>query len=182
MAKRKTGERYANGKLKKPTAAERAAREAELYRANMQQVAGQPHRREFADPLDPWLESELGRFCRRNKLRRECFEAGEAWADLHRRYHTAKGAPDPLHTGGMGSGAGPSPEQVEKWGEKLREVVFAVQDVNQAALYYTRRLCINREPVPPGQQFIGYATQGLVAAAVALGLLDGKVHPYERAA
>ena len=172
MAKRKTGERYANGKLKKPTATERAKMAADAYRANMQQVANQPHRREFADPLDPWLESELGRFCRRNKLRRECFEAGEAWADLHRRYYSAKGAPDPLHTGGMGGGGGPSDEMVAKWGEKLRAIVHALTDVDQATYYYTRRLCINREPLPAGGLFADYAKDGLMAVARALGTLD----------
>lgn len=183
MAKRKTGERYSNGKLKKPTAAERAKTEAEVYRANMQQVGNQPGRREFADPLDPWLESEVGRFCRRNRLRRELFEAGTEWANIKRLYRLAWGAPMDEHHGGAGSGEGPSAATVAGWKATLlniEEALYGETGRNKARYTATMRLCLDGQPVP--RELVDYAKDGLRVLAIELGKMTAKEQPFQDAA
>lgn len=180
MAKRKTGKREANGRLQRPTLAQLKDMQGERYRENMQQVAQQPHRRAFRDPMDVRLENPLGRFCAFHGLRRELYQAGLDWAEMRRSWNSAKGVPDSEHHGGMGSGLGPSPETVDRWKRKLVDIDEALYEANAATMWATRRLCI--DGVPPTREFVPYVVRGLAIVARTLGAIDAKEHPYERAA
>lgn len=74
--------------------AQRAAEECE-----MRVVLAQPHRRGNRSQL---AESPLGRFVLENKLDRELFDAGEAYAGLKRRWLAAWDTPLPDRLGGPG--------------------------------------------------------------------------------
>lgn len=178
--KRKPGERYANGRLKRPTVETLKQLEAERYRENMKQAGQQPHRREFSDPLHPWLESEFGRFCMRHGLRRELFDAGNEWAEIRRSWNSAKGVPDPVHTGGMGSGLGPSEATVARWRRLLQQIEDDLYEVNKATMWATRRLCIDGAAV--GREYEAFAIRGLSVVAVSLGRMAASAHPFVRAA
>ena len=180
MAKRKTGKREANGRLQRPTLAQLKNIEAERYRENMQQVASQPHRVGFRDPMDPRLESALGRFCVIHGLRRELYQAGLDWAEMRRSWNSAKGVPDSEHHGGMGTGQGPSPETVERWKRRLFDIDEALYDHNAATMWATRRLCI--DGWTPTGDFVPFVVKGLAVVALTLGAIDAKEHPFERAA
>lgn len=75
-------------------------------------VLAQPHRRGDMDQL---CASALGRACRRAKLRRECYDAGEDYASLVRRWRAAKGAPSTLRLGGGAGGDGPDQATIDRW-------------------------------------------------------------------
>ncbi len=178
--KRKTGERYGNGRLKRPTIEQLKQIEAERYRENMQQAAQQPHRRDFRDPLDPRLESALGRFCVRHRLRGELYDAGNEWAEIRRSWNAAKGVPSEVRLGGGGSGQGPSDATVARWGRILTDIDEALYEVNAATMWAARRLCI--DDVAPSREFEPYAIRGLSVVAVALGRVEPSIHPFVRAA
>jgi hypothetical protein len=180
MAKRKAGARYANGRLKKPTIETLKQLEAQRYRENMQQAAQQPHRREFADPLDPWLENELGRFCRRNGLRREYYQAGLDWAEMRASWNAAKGVPASTHKDGMGSGRGPSEATLDRWKHILDQIDEDLYEENAATLWATRKLCIDMQP--PKREFLPYVIKGLGIVALRLGKVSAKDHPFGQAA
>jgi hypothetical protein len=57
-------------------------------------VLQQPHRRGAADPSDPRLASPLGRFCIVQKLRPECWDAGEQYGQVVRRDRRSRGLLD----------------------------------------------------------------------------------------
>jgi len=177
--KRKPGDRYANGRLKRPTIEQLKQMEAERYRENMQQAAQQPHRRGFRDPLDPRLESALGRFCAIRGLRGELYDAGHEWADMRRSWNQAKGVPSQIKLGG-GTGAGPSDATVARWGRILNDIDEALYDANAATLWAVRRLCIDN--VAPSREFEPYAIRGLTIVAETLGRVESNVHPFVRAA
>lgn len=80
-------------------------------------VLAQPHRRGDRDQL---CASALGRACRRARLRRECYDAGEDYAALVRRWRAAKGAPSDLRLGGAG-GEGPDQATVDRWRRTILE-------------------------------------------------------------
>jgi hypothetical protein len=178
--KRKTAERYPNGRLKRPTVEQLKQLEAERYRENMQQVAIQPHRRAFRDPLDPRLENALGRFCVLHRLRGELYDAGNEWAEIRRSWNAAKGAPSEVRLGHGGSGAGPSDATVARWGRMLQDIDEALTDVNAATLWAVRRLCI--DDVLPPREYERFLVPGLSIVAVTLGRVESNVHPFVRAA
>jgi hypothetical protein len=180
MGKRKTGKREPNGRLQRPTLAQLKQMEAERYRENMQQVSQQPHRRGFANPIDPRLESPLGRFCAFHKLRDELCDAGHEWAEMRRSWNAAKGVPDPVHTGGMGSGQGPSPATVDRWKRILDQIDEELYEANKATMWATRRLCIDRHF--PGPEYVRFLINGLSIVARVLGRVESNVHPFVRAA
>ena len=180
---RKFGPRYDNGKLKKLTASERAAKEAEAYRANMKQVGQQPHRRDFADPLDHWLTDELGRFCRVNRLRREIKEAADEWALIVRLYRVAWGAPVDERHGSRGTGEGPSCATVAGWRaqiENIEEALYGDHGTNKARYSATKRLVL--DGVAPSRELLPYALDGLRIVAVQLGRMTKRDAPFQEAA
>ena len=178
--KRKTGHRYPCGKLKGPSAKERALTEAEVYRANMQQVASQPHRRDFRDPLSPRLDSALGRLCERLGLRSELFDAGRDYAELMRRWRAAKGCPDPVHTGAIGSGQGPSDATVNGWWRQIERIEAALRYQGTISYLAVRHLCLDGADISPEVE--RDAVAGLCIVAHELGRLPVGAHPFARMA
>ncbi len=75
-------------------------------------VLAQPHRRGDTDQL---RASALGRACMRARLRRECYDAGEDYASIVRRWRAAKGCPTTLRLGGASLGDGPDADTVARW-------------------------------------------------------------------
>jgi hypothetical protein len=98
--------------------------EAELARANAQRltVLAQPHRRGDSSQM---AESALGRFIINNKLRSECFDAGEQWATVKRKWLVAMGCRIPGGPGG--SGADIPMELVHAWRDQCLEGEVAMQ-------------------------------------------------------
>jgi hypothetical protein len=179
---RKYGPRDAAGRLKKPTLQQIKEAEAKKHRENMQTVANQPHRRGYSDPLDRRLTSALGRFCIGQRLRSELYDAGEEWAGVLRRWRAAKGVPDPLHTGGMGTGQGPSDKTVDDWERLIRRIENALHLEGKDVWLLTRNVCI--EDQDPYSCEVDVVVRGLRAVAVELGRLPATAHPFltERAA
>lgn len=81
-------------------------------------VLAQPHRRGDRDQL---CASALGRACRRAKLRRECYDAGEDYAATVRRWRAAKGCPTMLRLGGSSLSDGPDAATVARWRKTILE-------------------------------------------------------------
>jgi hypothetical protein len=180
MAKRKTGaDRYASGRLKPPNAAQRAEIEARLARKEVEFVMQQPHRRDAEDPRHEWLESELGRFALRHKLRREIVDAGREWANIVRLYRVAWGAPVDEHHGGTGSGRGPTGETLAGWRETMlsvEEALYGDDGMNKARYLATKRLCLDDKPVDPA--LVPFALDGLRVLAVELGRMTKRDAPF----
>jgi hypothetical protein len=150
----------------------------------MEFVQGQPHRRGFADRADPWLESELGRFCRLHRLRRELFDAATEWANIVRLYRAAWGAPmDERHgTTGVG-GQGPSMATVEAWKAQMvsiEEALYGEHGTNKAMYRATKRLVL--DGVMPAREDVPYALAGLKVLAIHLGLMTAREAPFQEAA
>lgn len=181
---RKAGPRTKSGALRKPTLQQIKEAEAKEYRENMQTVANQPHRRNAPDPLDRRLSSALGRFCIAHGLRSELFDAGEEWGNLLRRWRAAKGVPDPMHTGGMGSGLGPSDDTVDGWERLIRRIEAALKalDSTETIWRLTRSICIDDEDPRPGDTRHVFVICGLRSVAGELGRLSRSAHPFVRAA
>jgi hypothetical protein len=55
-----------------------------------------PNRRDFADPLDPKLECNLGRLRARGKITEAEYLAGVRWREVYGEYLSAIGAPFPF--------------------------------------------------------------------------------------
>jgi hypothetical protein len=189
MAKRKTGERFACGKLKQPNAQQRAEIEARLARQQTEYVKAQPHRRDAEDPAHEWNESALGRFCKFHKRRPELYAAGLKWAELHRLFNVAWGAPVDEHHGGGGNGLGPSMETQEKWKLQMRkieekllgiheedEAKGPVTHMNKARLKVVNMLCLDDKPVP--RELAEHALEGLRILAIEFGQMSAKDAPH----
>jgi len=100
-----------------------------------QYVEGQPHRRDFKVKDDPRLESELGRFCVRQGLRMELFDAALDWANIVRLYRAAWGAPQDENHASAGLGEGPSMETQAKWKadmQSIEEDLYGFHGTNKA--------------------------------------------------
>ena len=175
--KRMSGNREANGRVKRPTLAQLKQQEADRYRANMQQVAQQPHRRGARNPMDPRLENALGRFCVAHSLAGELYDAGQEWASICRRWRSAKGVPDPQHTGGMGSGMGPADDTVAAWGKIKLRVERELAAQGDAVWFATRQLCLDCNDLGADQDEA--AKIGLHVVAQNLGRLSRSIHPFD---
>jgi hypothetical protein len=179
MAKRKTGERHPCGKLKQPNAQERADIAARKARQETAFVENQPHRRDFADKSDPWLESELGRFCRLRKLRRELFDAAMEWANIVRLYRVAWGAPVDEHHGGPGSGQGPSGATLAAWKAQMlsiEEALYGDAGTNKARYAATKALVLDGKA--PSRELEQFAIDGLRIVAIELGGMTAREAPH----
>jgi hypothetical protein len=179
MAKRKTGERHPCGKLKQPNAQERADIAARKARQETAFVENQPHRRGFADKSDPWLESELGRFCRLRKLRRELFDAAMEWANIVRLYRVAWGAPVDEHHGGPGSGQGPSGATLAGWKAQMlaiEEALYGDQGTNKARYSATKALVLDGKA--PSRELEQFAIDGLRIVAIELCGMTAREAPH----
>lgn len=85
--KRKKGRRERNGRIQRPSIADRDV---------MSVVLAQPHRRGSRDPL---CESPLGRFVLRRGLNPICYDAALGYARLVRRVFASMGIPQPVGDG-----------------------------------------------------------------------------------
>ena len=183
MAKRKPGLRHPCGKLRQPGARERSDIAAHKARLEAEFVQHQPHRRSFAVKDDPWLENELGRFCRRQGLRREVYEAALEWAEIVRLYRAAWGAPLDENHGGGGGGEGPSMETQAKWKAQMQQIeedLYGPDGRNKARCKATSDLVVRRIPVP--RELVEYAKAGLILVAIRLAKISERDTPYQRAA
>jgi hypothetical protein len=83
-------------------------------------VLAQPHRRGNGSPL---CSSALGRFCLRAGCSMETYSGVEAYAITYQRWRVAIGKPPGYDkVSSIGSGEGPSPEQIARWRARLDEV------------------------------------------------------------
>jgi hypothetical protein len=179
MAKRKTGARHPCGKLVQPTAQQRAEIEARKARQETAFVQNQPHRRDFDRADDPWLESELGRFCRLKKLRRELFDSAIEWANIVRLYRVAWGAPVDEHHGGAGSGQGPSAATVAAWKAQMiaiEEALYGDAGTNKARYAATKGLVLDGRPV--SRELEPFVIDGLRIVAIELGGMTAREAPH----
>lgn len=90
-AKRKHGQRYANGRLKYARTVE-ALNEANATAARKVKavVLAQPHRRGDDNPM---LSDAIGRFCARVRMRSEAYDAANAYAGLVRQWRASSSVP-----------------------------------------------------------------------------------------
>lgn len=98
--------------------AQKAAEESE-----MRVVLAQPHRRGNRSQL---AESPLGRFVLENRLERELFDAGEAYAAMKRRWLAAWDTPLPDRLGGPGGDI--DTETLTHWRELIEAWEGAMMD------------------------------------------------------
>jgi len=184
MAKRKTGTRHPCGKLKQPSAQERSEILARKARMESEYVQNQPHRRGFAVKDDPRLESELGRFCVRNHLRKELFDAALDWANIVRLYRAAWGAPqDENHASTGMIGQGPSMETQAKWKAdmlSIEEDLYGFHGTNKARYKATMELVF--KGITPAPELRQYAIDGLRIVAINRAKMSAKDAPFQQAA
>jgi len=105
----------------------------------------QPHRR--GDNRRE-LESPLGRFCLRNKLREELYDTGIEYGGIVRQFYAAKGIPQPSSDGG-GSGHGVSPEKAVKLKEELERLEKPMKRASVLGFSALRKLTVHEEEIPP---------------------------------
>lgn len=156
---------------------------AKAAQIEVELVMAQPHRRDAKDPRHEWLESELGRFCLRHKLRREIKAAGDDWANTVRLWRLAWGAPLDEHHGAAGSGRGPTAATVAGWRQtmlKVEEALYGDPGTNKARYTATKMLCLDDKPVP--RELVEYAKDGLRVLAIELGKMTAKEQPFQDAA
>jgi len=168
--KRKAGERYPNGQLKRVRTKE-AKQEAERRKLEGERavVLAQPHRR---GSMDCRAESEFGRFCMARGLRLEISDAGDAYFRTVRKWSGAIHAPglqDRQERGGSGSGDGPSRAQIEGWRWRISDMDAAMSRASPEGAKFARRLILFRTPVPP--RLDREVIAALAALAESLGLL-----------
>jgi len=176
---RKTGLRYADGKLRKPTLEQLKEASAAQYRENMAQAANQPHRRWARDPLDARLESALGRFCLANRVRGELYDAGRAFGDVYRRWRAAKGIRDPLHSSSLGGGDGPSAETVAGWWRTIERVEARLRPHGSIAYLAVRSLCLDDADI--STEAADDAIEGLRIVAQEMLRVPVVSHPFAAA-
>ena len=183
MRHRKSGKRHPCGKLIQPTAKERSEIAARKARTEMEFVESQPHRRGFSDPGNPWLASELGRFCRVHRLRREIYEAAGEWANIVRLYGAVWGAPQAENHGSGGMGQGPSMATQEKWKAQMlaiEEALYGDHGTNKARYKATSDLVLRGYPVP--RELVPHALDGLRIVAIELNWMAARDQPFQEAA
>ena len=132
----KSGKRQPNGKLRRPTVAERDKLAKLKEQAEMQTVLAQPHRRGNTDQR---CASALGRACMALGLPQSYYDAGQNYAALRRRWRAAKGIPTDERLG-IGSGAGPEDGTVEGWEREIEQIWRALHSTGPGVMTLTDRL------------------------------------------
>lgn len=158
-------------------------REAEAKRRDAQAVAlSQPHRRgaryspqEATDATSAFarLATPLGRFCTAQHLRRECYDAGERYAEFVRQSLAARGFAVP----GLVQGEAPS-NLTEDQKEALREAAVlreraatqTLRSINPRLPRVMERFCYEQLELPVADGPI--AIRGLMALARDFGMVD----------
>lgn len=173
-------------RLDREEANRKAAEDRRRRSEDLELIAAQPHRK--GDATDHRLESPLGRFIASHRLRPEIHRGADAFADLIRKWRSARGVPTDIRIAGGGSGLGPSDEQVSKWAkriERARAVILVdvmgghgLTEVGAVAVYELVRamvadsrdmMVLNPAPV----------ITALRSMAVEMGKLDAGLHPYQ---
>jgi len=174
----KAGARYPSGRLKPPSAKERAAFERQMMDVELETVKNQPHRKGSDDPL---LECAIGRFVYFNKLAKALFDGAMEYHELHRRYAAAWGAPTDVRLGGGGE-YDPLSATVRGWGRTIDrcDAVFklAVGLADQGAFARFQFALSRDEDVPPRYRLAMIA--GLRAVAIELQKMDGRLGPFQK--
>lgn len=160
-------ERFPCGKIKKPRTLQQIAEaERALQEGEMKVVLAQPHRLGNRSQL---AESPFGRFCLEHKLKRELYDAGEAYAALARKWGSAWGSPSPDRLGG--NGFDPETDMAKKWkkllGEWEREMLRSGEYLGRLSVM---SLLFDR-PEPTVKIYPTLAIRALYALAVYQGRL-----------
>ena len=171
--KRKTGDRYPSGDLKRPTQDRLNRMVADLRRKEQSVVLAQPHRR---GSDHKWAASALGRFCLRRRLREQLYDAGHDYANIVSCWRGAKGVPRQVANGHGGSGAGPSDGTVRKWQADMIELERAMMACGTEAFLAVRTLVLDEADIGIDQD--EPAIEGLTAIAVAKGRMRENEHPF----
>lgn len=167
--------------LKKLNFAQRAEIERQKNMAEMRLVMSQPHRRGFekATPdVQRMLESPLGRFVLRYRLKSALFEAGKEYSLKLRRLWAAKGVPTDVSLGGGGgTGSGPSDATVRRWEREIEAIENELRrSLPQSRAYVAvRHLAIDEQELPVTAHEM--AITGLMALAKAMEK-DVGGHPF----
>jgi hypothetical protein len=174
---RKSGHRETSGRLQRPTLAQLKDADTAKRLRETDAVAMQPHRRWAPDPRDPRLESALGRFAIRNRLRAELIDAGREWGETYRRWCAAKGVPDALHARALGAGgAGPSAATVDAWDREILRIDARLREHGSIAYLAARSLCLDNADI--SSEATDDAIVGLRVVAEELGRLPRGAHPF----
>jgi hypothetical protein len=165
-------QRHPGGKIKQPTKAEREAAEKAREQAEKATVLAQPHRR---GDTDQRCESALGSFVIRNKLRSELYDAGQAYADLVRRWRLVIGG---VRIEGHKSLGADQHEVTRELADKLTKRVDEADNVLRRCRAYpwVRHIVVDYptkdiRALPREAQPV--ITAGLFELAVHFGLLGG---------
>ncbi len=171
---RRNGVREQNGRLQRPTAAEREAARLRREAGERATVLAQPHRRGNTDQM---CSSALGRHVLDCRLRRELYDAGEEYASTTRRWRAAKGVPEPFIAGAKGNGAGASDEAVERLSARLNAMrKYVTVTSGPEALSALDKVALEDRDTPGA---IGFRVTGaLCALAEHLSLIPIGAHPY----
>lgn len=172
--KRKVASREANGRIQRPSKAERDAARLRAEQGERSTVLAQPHRLGNYDQL---CASALGRHVLDHRLRRELYDAGEEYAATTRRWRAAKGVPEPFITGGSGNGAGTTDEAVERLEVRLAAMrKYIAAESGERALATLDRVALDDMAIPSALGFL--VTGALMALAQHLGMASVGAHPY----
>lgn len=162
--------REANGRLKRPTLAQIKAAEREREDVEKATVLAQPHR---LGDMDQKLESALGRFVVRNRLRSELYVAGTRLFVLVWSWRAAVGAPMPLHIPRESLLVSDGPGKDKVWQRKINGCQRAIARVcGPGAWRPVSNLCVHDWPALDADKDI--IVQGLSALAVEFGLVDSR--------
>lgn len=133
--------REKNGKLQRPSKAERDAATRAASEREMSVVLAQPHRRGDSDQR---RASAWGRFCLRNKLARELFDAGERYGQIYSRWCLLKaGRAVEGHSAGLGIGVDPTPEHIERTVANLELAEAILKGAHPAAYPVIRHMVVD---------------------------------------
>jgi hypothetical protein len=173
--KRKPGRREPNGRLVRPSLKQvlelRRMAEDEEKRV----VLAQPHRR---GERDQRASCALGRFCLKNKLELEFYQAGEDYGNLVRRWRIAKGIPVQGRPG-PSKGIEPDEKVIRGWGRRIMEIEDRLLKAAPGVLGAIGWLILSDEdPQPVNAPALIY---GLRLLADEMGIYKIGRHPYTRA-
>lgn len=118
-------QREKNGRLKRPTKAEREAARLAKLDPEKSTVLNQPHRK---GDRDQRRESPLGRFVMDRRLKSELYDAGEEFATIIRTWRRLKGLPGVISNG---PGAAVSADD-DEIADKINRLARRMRDADAA--------------------------------------------------
>ena len=153
------------------TAALRERTRDEIKR--IEEAAEQPHRRGFVDPLDPRLESPLGRICAKGLISKAEFDAGVRWRGTYMAWLSTIGATFP-HPGAVDPSGGLvaremachlTDEQCEEIARKYKAGCKILQSLGRRVFHAVNAIAVFEEPEELGdfEYTVNAARVGLAA-------------------